>query len=447
MTARPVRIGTGAAYSEDRIDPGIDMAARGDLDYLVFECLAERTLALAQVRRLRQGPGFDPWLEERFRQIVPVALAHGTRIVSNMGAADPAGAADRAAGVLREQGVTGVRIAALEGDDLLPRLDALDLMVAETGLPLRALPGRIVSANAHIGADGLVQALGLGAQVVLGGRVSDPALYLACLRHGHGWAADDWPRIGAGIGVGHLLECGALVTGGFHADPPHKVVPDLAAAGFPLAEVAPDGTAVITKLEGTGGLVTPDIVLEQILHEVHDPAAYITPDAVADFSTARVEAAGRDRVRVSGVTARPWPRQLKVSVGVHEGFIGEGEISYAGSGAVDRARLAGEVVRQRLEMRKADLDELQVDLIGLDAVHGPATPAWAPAPYELRLRVAGRARTETAATMVGDEVESLYVWGPVGGGGARKTVRPIVAVYSSLVPRERVETRLTWRES
>ncbi|MBI4590482.1 MAG: DUF1446 domain-containing protein [Candidatus Rokubacteria bacterium] len=443
-----VRIGTGAAYSEDRIDPGVEMARRGRLDYLVFECLAERTLALAQVRRLKDPrAGSDPWLEERFRQIVPIALAQGTRIISNMGAADPAGAAERAAAVLGSQNLRGVRIAAVEGDDLLSRLDELDLIIAETGEPVRSLPGRLVSANAHIGADTLVEALAAGAQVVLAGRVSDPSLYVAGLRHAFGWAADDWPRIGAGIAVGHLLECGALVTGGFYADPPYKVVPDLARASFPLAEVAADGTAVITKLEGSGGLVNVEIVLEQLLHEVHDPAAYLTPDGIADFSRVCLEPDGVDRVRVSSVTARPRPARLKVSIGIHEGFIGEGEISYAGSGALDRARLAALVVRERLEMRKADLQETRVDFIGWNAVHGSATPAGAPEPYEVRLRVAGRAATEPEAAIVGDEVESLYVWGPVGGGGARKAVRPVVAVYSALVPREKVATHLSWRES
>jgi hypothetical protein len=259
------------------------------------------------------------------------------------------------------------------------------------------------------------------------------------------WRADDWDRLGCGTVVGHLLECAGQVTGGYLADPDTFPVPDLARLGFPLAEVDADGTAVITKVAGTGGVVSTATCKAQLLYEVHDPSRYLTPDVVADFSRVRFAEAGTDRVRVSGAGGRERPRDLKVSVAYRDGFIGEGQISYAGPGALGRARLARDVVVERLRLTGVRCDELRADLIGVDALHG-GRAAGAREPYEVRVRVAGRVGTGADAARVGREVEALYTNGPAGGGGATASVREVIAIGTTYVPRDRVSTAVHCEE-
>ena len=299
-------------------------------------------------------------------------------------------------------------------------------------------PGPIVAANAYIGVEPLIEALSTGADVIIAGRMADPSMFLAPLIHAFGWALDDWRLLGCGTLAGHLLECAGQVTGGYFADPGHKVVEGLARLGFPIAEVTSDGGVVVTKVEGSGGGVTTATCKEQLLYEIQDPAAYVTPDVVADFSQVRMREVGRDRVLVEGAAGRPRPATLKVSLGYFDGFIGEGQISYAGSGAVERARLAMEIVAERLRLTGLAADEIRFDLIGVNAVHGPRVSASHADPYEVRLRVAGRVRTLKEAVRVGNEVETLYTNGPSGGGGVTRSTREVLAVASTFVPREQV---------
>jgi hypothetical protein len=258
--------------------------------------------------------------------------------------------------------------------------------------------------------------------------------------HAHGWRADDWDRLGRGTVVGHLLECAGQLTGGYFADPGVKDVPGLDRLGFPLAEVAADGGAALTKVEGSGGRVTRATCMEQLLYEVDDPAAYVTPDCVADFSGVRFDNDGPDRVRVAGATARPRTDTLKVSVCHRAGFVGEGHVAYAGPNAVARARLAGDVVRSRLAQRALALDELRIDLIGVDSLHGPASGR--SDPYEARLRVAARTKERRHAVFVGQEVQSLLTNGPAGGAGDFMQVRELIGVRSLLLPRDLVTPRI-----
>jgi len=437
---RPLRIGAGAGYSGDRIEPAVELVEQGELDYLVFECLAERTIALAQQERAKDAArGFDPLLVERMRAVLAICRARGVRIVTNAGAANPTAAARAVVEVARERGLRGLRVAAVTGDDVLDLLPA-DTPLAETGGTLGGLGSRVLSANAYIGAAPIVEALGAGADVVITGRAADPSLFLAPLVHELGWAMDDWTRLGRGTLVGHLLECAGQVTGGYFADPGYKDVAGLARLGFPLAEVDDDGTAVITKVAGSGGRVSEATCKEQLLYEIHDPARYLTPDVVADFSAVEVREAAPDRVRVSGATGRARPDTLKVSVGYRDGFVGEGQISYAGPGAVARARLALDVVAERLKLAGVTLRDARFELVGVEALHGPALAASAPEPWEVRARVAARVATLADAVRIGNEVEALYTNGPAGGGGAWKTAREVVAVASAFVPRERVAT-------
>lgn len=432
---KSIRLGAGAGYAGDRIEPAVELAEHGALDYLVFECLAERTIALAQQARLRDpASGYDPLLEARMRAVLEPCRRNGTRIVTNMGAANPLAAAEKTRAIARDLGLTGLKVAAVIGDDVLEAVGAGDYRILETGGRVGDLGNRVISANAYLGAGPIVEALARGADVVVTGRVGDPALFLAPLIHAFGWADDDWDRLGRGTLAGHLLECAGQVTGGYFADPGVKDVAGLARLGFPVGIVTQDGDIEITKVPGSGGQVTLATCKEQLLYEVHDPARYLQPDVVADFSGVAMEEVGPDRVRVTGGRGTPATGLLKVSVGVIDSYIGEGQISYAGPGAAARGRLALDIVRERLSLTGVTASELRFDLIGVDSLHGPARAAGAPEPYEVRIRVAGRCDSLGEAARIGNEVETLYTNGPAGGGGAWKSAREVVGVVSVLVP-------------
>jgi hypothetical protein len=441
-TPRPIRIGCGAGYSGDRIEPAVELVERGDLDVLVFECLAERTIALAQQSKAADPEGgFDPRLDERMHAVLPEARRRGVRLITNMGAANPPAAAARVRAIARELGLDRFTIAVVTGDDVREAVTGGGFTATETGETLTA--GTVVSANAYLGAEPIVEALEHDADVVITGRVADPSLFLAPIAVHHGWAADDWTLAGRGTLVGHLLECAGQVTGGYFADPGVKDVPGLARLGFPLAEVEADGTAIITKVAGSGGAVSAATCAEQLLYEIHDPSAYITPDVVADFSAAGIEDLGGDRVRVRGADGRRRPATLKVSVGQFDGWHGEGQISYAGPNAVARGRLAADIVAERLQLIGLAPLELRADLIGVDALHGPNAGRTSN-PYEVRLRVAARTASQADAWRVAREVESLFTNGPAGGGGATMTVRQVLAMRSTLIPRDRVSWRVEY---
>jgi hypothetical protein len=428
---KPYRIGAGAGYSGDRIDPAQDLAERGALDALVFECLAERTIALAQLRRSHDPElGYDPLLQERLRAVLPACIRQRTTIITNMGAANPRAAGEAVLRVARELGLPRLRVAVVIGDDVLPWMLEHEVPLLESDRTVRSLDGCLVSANAYLGAEALV---------VITGRVADPALFLAPLMHRFGWQPGDWERLGQGIVVGHLLECAAQVSGGYIADPGHVDVPRLEEVGFPLAEVTPDGRAVITKLSGTGGRVDRLTCTAQLLYELEDPSRYLQPDVVADFSRVRLREVGADRVSVEGAGGGPRPEHLKVTLGYREGFIGEGQISYGGPGARARGELALSVLEHRLQRLGLGSLEHRGELIGVNALHGRSLGAERE-PYEVRVRLAVRTATREQAERVGQEVEALYLNGPAGGGGVTQSVREVVAAASALIPRAAVRT-------
>jgi hypothetical protein len=430
---KTVRIGSGAGYSGDRIDPAVELAEKGSISYLVFECLAERTIALAQKARiLDPSAGFDPLLEERMEAVLPQCVKNRIRIISNMGAANPQAAAEKTCAIARRLGHRGMRIAAVTGDDVLSVLKSGEtaLESAEGTLPDSR---KWVSANAYLGALPIVEALNQGADIILTGRVADPALFLAPLIHEFRWPFEDWNTLGQGTVIGHLLECAGQLTGGYFADPGFKDVPGLAHLGFPIAEVSTDGAAVFTKVEGSGGVINRATCTEQLLYEIQDPTAYFTPDVIADFSDVTIEELGPDRVRVSGGKGRSRPAMLKTSIGYYDGFIGEGQISYAGPNALRRAELARDIILERLA--SAGFSELRTDFIGIDSIHGSQLSPAAQAPYEVRFRAAARAPSQRTASLVAREVEALYTNGPAGGGGVFGSTREIIAIASALVPR------------
>ena len=445
MTAETLRIGCGAGFSADRLDPAEDLAERGQLDGLVFECVGERTLAFGHRDRMRDpSQGYNPWLERRMRAVLKPCAEHGTTIVTNMGVANPAEAARRTVAVARELGLTGLKVAAVEGDDVT------QLMQPDTplweGMTIEGTGRRLIAANAYLGADAILPALQDGADVVITGRVADPSMFLALMRHHYGWRGDDWQRMGAGTLVGHLLECAGQITGGYFADPGVKDVSGLGKLGFPYADVNDNGNAVVTKLDDTGGQVTSRTVKEQMFYEVHDPKAYLTPDVTANFATASIHEDGTDRVRVSGVGGTERPKDLKATVAFDGGFLAEAGISYAGPSAGDRATLAGDVVTERMrEIHGVDLP-VRIDRIGIDSLHASARRQNTQG-EDVRLRCAMRAMDRDTAELLLWEVESLLCCGPTGGGGYRGSITPSVVTCSASVPRDAVASRVTVLEA
>jgi hypothetical protein len=442
--AGTLRIGAGSSFADDRIAPAVELAERGDIDYLAFECLAERTIARENLTRTKNPDlGYTPRLLDRMGAVLPACIRNDVRIVSNMGAANPSAAARQIRRHAKQNGLGDVSCAVVLGDDvaeILKKQPQLPLM--ESGKPLESLLPRMISGNAYLGADVICRGLETGARVVITGRVADPSLFLAPLMHHFGWRYDDWPRLAAGTAAGHLLECCAQVSGGCFADPGKKDVHDLARLGFPYADVTADGNFSISKLEGSGGRVDLATCKEQLIYELHDPAEYITPDCVLDVTELGMEQAGRDRVRIAGAKARPRTPTYKVTVGYDDGFIGEGQISFAGIHAVEKAKWSAEIVQQRLKDRGFAYSEVRVDLIGMSSLHG--MPEARPEPYEVRLRLAMRTTDRKAAEAVGFETRALHVNGPGGaGGGSDPVVREILAVQSVLLPRALVDPQVT----
>ncbi|MED5621941.1 acyclic terpene utilization AtuA family protein [Ideonella sp. BN130291] len=441
----PLYIGSAAGFSGDRTDaarPVVDtLIRRGCAAVLIFETLAERTLALAQLaRQADPEAGYEPLLVEMIEPVLADCLRHRIRIVGNFGAAHPQAAARRLLRLASDLGLRPPRIAVVTGDDL-SHPDHEALLRECLGASAQGL--KITSANAYLGAEAIAQALREGADIVVTGRVADPSLTVGPALAHFGWAADDWSRIAGATMAGHLLECGAQVCGGYYADPGFKDVPDLANVGYPIAELQADGSCTLGKADGTGGCVDEHTVKEQLLYELHDPSAYLTPDVVADIGDAVVQAVGPDLVRLAGVRGHPRPSHLKVNVFHAHGWLAEGEISYAGRGAEARARLAADVLRARL----AGLGPLRVDLIGVASVFADDAGRWLDAlpvgdARDVRLRVALNHAERRSAERLLREVTALYTCGPAGGGGVRTGMRQRLGTRSCLVPRELVPARV-----
>ena len=438
-----LRIGAGAGFADDRIRPAVDLAEQGELDYLVFECLAERTVARENLTRLKSPElGYNPRLVERMSAVLPACVRNRVRIVTNMGAANPTAAAHEVLRIAQEQALSDVSCAVVLGDDvseLLRKNPQLPLM--ESGKPLESLLPKMTSGNAYLGADVICRALETGAQVVITGRVADPSLFVAAAMHHYGWRYDDFPRLAAATTLGHLLECSAQVSGGCFADPGKKDVDDLARLGFPYADISEDANFWISKLADSGGRIDLATCKEQLLYETHDPVNYITPDCVLDITAVQMLQAGTNRVNIRGARAKPRTPSYKVSIGYDDGYVGEGQISYAGINAVAKAKLAAEIVQLRLKESGFQYSEVRVDLIGMSSLHGALDSR--PEPYEVRLRIAARTDNVKAAEAVGFETRALHVNGPAGGaGGSDPVVRKILAVQSVLIPRGLVDPQV-----
>ncbi|HUH18877.1 acyclic terpene utilization AtuA family protein [Albibacterium sp.] len=440
---RKVRIGCGAGFSGDRLEPAVILAEKGELDYLVLECLAERTIALAQKRKaLDPEKGYDPLLEKRLDLLLPIIKKNNIRLITNMGAANPIAALKKVIEIARSKAIS-IKVAAIIGDDVYELISGNEIAI-ETNKPLKD-SGQLISANAYLGADAILAALQTDANVIITGRVADPSLFLAPLIHEFNWDINDMQLMGKGTVVGHLLECAGQISGGYFADPIKKLVENMSELGHPFVDVFEDGSAIVSKVKGTGGHIDLATAKEQLLYEVTDPHEYYTPDVIADFTTVCLTDLGEDRVKVTGGGGKNKPSTLKVSVGYKAGFIGEGEISYAGPSAIQRAQLAGEIIKQRLGSTVSDL---KIDYIGCSSLHQlSVSDIRGMEPYEIRLRVAGKMKTGEEAARIGEEVEALYTNGPAGGGGVRKYVNEVVGIVSTLINRVEVYHSVIIEES
>lgn len=443
-----IRIGCGAGFSGDRLDPSIVLAEKGNLDYLVLECLAERTIGLAQKRKMSDPTkGYDPLLERRIESLLPILIKNKIKLITNMGAANPLAGAKKIIEIANKLKLK-VTVAAITGDDVFDKLDTSAVAI-ETKEPLHN-SGELISANAYLGVEGILKGLKADADIIITGRVADPSLFLAPMIHSFGWSTSNYELMGRGTVIGHLLECAGHITGGYYADPIKKPVEGMDRLGHPFADVSKDGTAIISKVTGTGGVVNLQTVKEQLLYEVINPFEYLTPDVKADFSSVTLKQIGTDQVEVRGGNGAVKPATYKISVGYKAFWVGEGEISYAGQGALERAQLAGETIKQRFAAgmvhSSQPVIQLRTDYIGVNSVHRTSFEFGNP-PYEVRLRVAGRAQTMEDAALIGEEVEALYTNGPAAGGGVRKFVNEVIGIVSTLIDRTQIETQLTLLQS
>lgn len=455
MTA-PLRIAGASGFWGDRNDALLDQVRGGPVDVVMLDYLAEVTMSILRMKLLRnpeQGYAGDflKALTPALREITE----RGIQVVTNAGGMNPAACARAVVELARKQGLAGLRVGLVTGDDVMDRLDALlaagvPLENLDTGAPFATIRERVLSANAYLGADPIAEALRQGAQVVVTGRCTDSALALGPCLARFGWKADDWHRKAAGVVAGHLLECGGQGSGGNFAGG-WEQVPDLANLGYPIAEVDESGDFVVTKHPGLGGLVTPAVLKEQLLYEVLDPRAYQTPDVSADFTSFRLEQVGPDRVRVSGVRGDPPPDRLKVSISYQDGWRNAVALTFVWPHAVERARATERLLRERAKKRGLQLDEVHVDLIGLSGAHGPMAPAPAEEPNEVLFRMAIRSRDRESAKRFGEEIAPMVLSGVPGAASGllsgRPEESPIVNFWPTLVPRDAAIPRVEILES
>ena len=438
-----LRMGSGAGFSSDRLAPAVDLARDGNLDWLVFETIGERTLAFGhRDRKLDAQKGYNPQLAVRMRNVLQHCREHNTRIMTNMGVANVPAAAKVVIEVARELGLDGLKVATVEGDEVTEHVSGDTVLFDHGGRSVSDVGRDLVGANAYLGSDAILPAIHTGADVIITGRVADPSLFVAPLADHFDWDLADWPTLGKGTLVGHLMECGMQITGGYFADPGLKDVPRLADCGYPIAEVEANGDATITKLADAGGGVSERTVKEQMLYEVHDPARYLTPDVTADFSGVMIDEVATSRVRVAQASGNARPDQLKVTVGFDGGFLAEAGVSYAGPNAAARARLAREILGDLLDRIPGAAGTYRIDLIGINALHATARDSDDVTSDDVRVRVAMRTLDREVAAMMLWEVEALLCCGPAGGGGYRGQITPSVVTHSTMIDRDAIRPKV-----
>ncbi|HXW96888.1 MAG TPA: acyclic terpene utilization AtuA family protein [Gemmatimonadales bacterium] len=448
MTARTVRVAAGQGFWGDWLEAPVRQVRGGPIDYLMMDYLAEVTMSIMQKQksrdpRLGYARDFVPLME----RILPDLAERGIKVTSNAGGVNPRACAEAVRESARKLGLASrVPIGLVSGDDILPRLDELlakghALRDLDTGRPLSDVRARVLSANAYLGMAPIVTALQRGAQVVITGRVTDTGLTLGPLFHEFGWAADDWDKVAAGTVAGHIIECGAQASGG-NLLKGWRSVKGLENPGFPIVEADPDGSFIVTKHPGTGGVVSVASVTEQLVYEMGDPHTYITPDGIADFTTIRLQQAGKDRVRVSGIRGRARTDMLKVSIAYFYGYKAVGTLVYSWPDAYEKARAADRVLRARLRDLGLEFEQILTEFVGVDATHGPLAGPPNPDIPEVQLRVGVRSEHKAAVERFTREIAPLVLTGPpsvTGFAGGRPEVQEVVAYWPALIDRREIE--------
>lgn len=447
---KQVKIGAGQGFYGDIIEPALDLAENTDVQYLAFDTLAELTLAILQKDRQKDPSlGYTKDITRTARTLLPYVHEKGIKLITNAGGLNPEGARREVMRVAKELGITGIKVGVATDDDLFHRLDELeragvDLSDTDTGRPLEEVRDRLLFASAYLGARPIVEALEQGADVVITGRTTDTAQFLAPAVFELGWRWDDWDKLAQGLVLGHLMECSGQVTGGnFSGD--WWNIEDLDRIGYPLAEVSEDGSFVITKAPGTGGRVSVDTVREQLLYEIHDPRRYITPDAIVDLTTVRLEDDGPDRVKVSGAKGSPAPPTLKAIMGYSNGFMGMGMVGFSWPNALSKAKRAADIVRKQADRMGIQYEEFSADFLGVNALHGPAAPILdEDFINEVFLRVTIRTKDRAEAEKIGRLLPPLVLNGPPGVAMMPFAARPreLIGLWSFLVPRELIESQV-----
>jgi hypothetical protein len=446
-----IRIACGQGFWGDMLDAPVRQVREGPVDYLMLDYLAEVTMSIMQKQRARDpAAGYARDFVPLMGEILPDCVERDIRVTANAGGVNPSGCAGAVRDVARALGLAGrLKIGTVTGDDIMGRLDELlergvELRNMDTGAPLSDVRERVQSANAYLGAWPIVEALNGGARIVITGRATDTGLTLGPMIHEFGWNETDWDRLAAGTVAGHIIECGAQSTGG-NCQYDWQNIPDLANVGFPIVEATADGSFVVTKHEGTGGRVNVPSVKEQLVYEMGDPRAYITPDCVADFTTIRLEDAGRNRVQVRGVKGTPATEFLKVSISYSAGFKAVGTLVYAWPDAYAKARAADQILRARLDRLGLKFDQILTEFVGANATHGPlAGEPDAEAP-EVQLRVGVRGEDRKSIERFTKEIAPLILTGPpavTGFAGGRPKVEEVVAYWPALIPKTEIEAHV-----
>jgi hypothetical protein len=439
-------VASGQGFWGDSLDAPRQQVEGGPVDYLMLDYLAEVTMSILQKQKERDpSMGYARDFVGAMESVMPAVSERGVRVIANAGGVNPPACAAAIKQLAERMGVS-IKIGVVTGDDLLPRLDALidgghPLLNMDTGAALSSVRDRVLSANAYIGSEPIVEALARGAQVVVTGRSTDTALTMAPLRHEFGWGAQDWDKLAAGIIAGHIIECGAQCSGG-NCLYDWRNIPDLANVGYPIVEATADGTFTVTKHPGTGGRISTHTVSEQLVYEMGDPHAYITPDVIADFTSIRIADDGENRVRVHGITGKPATDKLKVSIAYRDGYKAVGTLVYSWPEALDKAQAADRILRERLDRLGLRFDQILTEFVGASSLHGPLVAEHGDLP-EVQLRVGVRSHDRKAVERFTREIAPLVLNGPpsvTGFAGGRPKVEEIVAYWPALVDKTVVQT-------
>jgi hypothetical protein len=447
-----IRIASGQGFWGDLLTAPLMQVTKGQVDYLMMDYLAEVTMSIMQKQKNKNpNLGYAKDLVETCEMILPHLKEKGIKLITNGGGVNPLAARDAIAAVAQRLGIHGLKIGVVIGDNILHRIDELvdaghEMKHMESGEPINEVKDKLLSANVYLGAFPIVEALRRGADIVITGRTTDTGLTLAPMIYEFGWSQDDWDKLASGTVAGHINECGAQASGGnFLGD--WKSLPDMANIGFPIIEAYPDGTFVVTKHEGTGGAVTRETVSEQLLYEIGDPAEYITPDCVADFTSIHLEDLGNNRVRVHGVTGKPATPFYKVSASYADGYVAFSSLTYSAPEAYERAQAGDRILRERFQNLGLEFDEIRTEFVGMNACHGPI--AQSIVPNEVMMRIGVRGHDYKAVERFGKEIAPLILTGPpgvTGFAGGRPKPSEVVAYFPALIDKTVIETEIRVQE-